>query len=345
MTTNRLVLSGLLVLSVLTGCGSWVQPVLVPNKDVDRWVTFDPNDYDIQFTGKKYQWQRTADFKEDNQPIPYWKSKKSLNPATVRGELNGTTYPFIFDTGNNLGLMIEDSQINRHRLPVYFFDESDRQSSAGLAMVETLRTGPLTFKKIPCNFLRHHAEHRLFGVMPIHRYEWVVFPLSVIRSFRYVEFNQLTQALTLSAEQSFEPFDADEWIALPFEISQERILLKIPVETIDATLFLDTGAYFGLNLRGPVFETLAERRPDFQRARKKRVVNYYPYAGGEIKANIFNIKNFHLADYCLAHIELNHSEETASPDERLGKEADGIIGMGLFKNTVMVLDFEKTGCG
>jgi hypothetical protein len=313
---------------------------LVPNKDVDRWVTFDPNDHDIQFTGKKYQWQRTADFKEDNQPIPYWTSKKSLNPATVRGQLNGTTYPFIFDTGNNSGLMIEDSQINRHRLPVYFFDATAKESSGGLAIVETLETGPLTFKNIPCNFLKHHAEHRLFGILPVHRYEWVVFPLSVIRSFRYVEFNQLTHALTLSPEESFEPVNAADWIALPFEISEEQILLKIPVETIDATLFLDTGAYFGLNLRGPVFETLAEQRPDFKRVRKKRVVNYFPYAGGEIKAKIFTVKNFHLADYCLDHIELNHSEDTAPLSQRPGGEADGIIGMGLFKNTVMVLDFE-----
>lgn len=343
---HALALSLIPCLAALSGCSVLIRPALVPNRHVERWDVIDPNEYDIQVTetedgSKSYHWNRSVNFDDHKQTLPYWGRKSYLNPAVVRGQLNGTTYAVIFDTGNNLGVLIEDIQINRHDLGVFFFNSENKSASDGLAIAASLSIGPLAVENYPCSFLKYRAEHRLFGILPIHRFQWIVMPLQVISNFRYIEFNQISKELHISPERPFVPPDASDWIAYPFEINKNRILIKTSIEGIETVLFLDTGASGELELNQSLVEQLYDKRPDFRTARKKNMKVYAPYAGGEQNAKLFTAKNLRFADSCLTEVELIY--KTASSQETRFPYVDinGTIGLGLFGHTVMVLDFEK----
>jgi hypothetical protein len=342
---HALALSFILCLAALSGCSVLIRPALVPNRHVERWDVIDPNDYDIRVTetedgSKTYHWNRSVTVDDQMQPIPYWDRKNYLNPAVVRGQLNGTTYVVIFDTGNNLGVLIEDIQINRHDLGVFFFNSENKNASDGLAIAASLTVGPLTFENYPCSFLKYRAEHRLLGILPIHRFQWVIMPLQVISSFRYVEYNQLSKELTISLEDPFVPQDASEWLQYPFEIDKNRILITTFIEDIQAVLFLDTGASGELELSQTLVEQLYEKRPDLRTARKKNVSVYTPYADGVIKGKRFTAKNLRFAESCLTDVELIYKTAYSRKTHFPYDDTNGTIGLGLFGQTAMVLDFE-----
>lgn len=346
-TSRTIIAVTILSLLTLTGCSILIQPALVPNKHVDQWCVIDPNDYDIQTTKQEngaisYYWNIKVDFDDQKQSIPYWRWQSwLLNSATVRGQLNGRTYPVIFDTGNNLGVLIEDIQINRHDLQVFFFNSENKHDSGGLAIVKSLKVGPLEFENYPCSFLNCHAEHRLLGLVPIHRFQWIVMPTDIISCFSYLEYNQIDKELYISPEQPFTPDAVSEWISYPFEINKKRLLLKIAIEGYQAILFLDTGADYALELNQTIVERLCEKCPDFQKARQHKTYLYTPYAGGKTKAKKLTIKNLQFADSCLRKIEIIYKTESSPKTPFPHGDTDGTIGLGLFKKTIMVLDFKN----
>ena len=265
-----------------------------------------------------------------------------LNPAVVRGRLNGKTYPVIFDTGNSLGIFIEDTQINKHHLGVLFFNEKNKNASDGFAIADSLQIGPFEFNNYPCNFISRHAEFRLFGLLPISRFRWIVMPLDLMSKFDYIEYDQIDKELRISREHPFTVDDASEWITFPFEINQKRILIKTSIEGIPATLFLDTGSDSTLELYSTFIQPLFEKRADFQKAWKRSGFTYYPYASGKTKIKRFTAKNLRMADHSIRKVAILYPKEPDLQNKFPAEGTDGTIGLNLFKKTVMVLDFKNS---
>lgn len=330
-----------------SGCSILFQPALVANKHVDRWPVIDPNDYNIHVTkqadgSKEYGFTFEAGFDDEKQILPYWRGISSFpNPAVVRGELNGKAYDVIFDTGNNLGVFIEDVQINEHHLGVLFFNEENNAAGGGLAIVDSLKAGPLTFENYPCNFLSQHAEFRLLGILPVYRYRWIAMPIQLISKFSYIEYNQIDRELCISREAPFAVEDTSAWITVPFEIDERRILVRSSIEGIPMTLFLDTGSDSELELAGAAVEPLFEKRTDFAKARKRTGATYAPYAGGMAKVRKFTAKNLRWADHDVRNVEIFYRKKFSPQDQFPSEGTDGTIGLGLFRKTVMVLDFQN----
>ena len=333
-------------LLTLCGCSFIIQPVYVPNRSVDQWNIVDPNDYHIQSVKHEngsnyYKWNLKPEFDEENQTVPYWSRKSYLNPATVKGQLNGKTYPVVFDTGNSISVFIEDIQINRHDLGVIFFHENNKQNSDGLAIANSLKAGPLEFENFPCSFKSHHPEYRLFGLLPIHRLQMIVMPLGIMSELSYIQYDQINKELVVSPESIFVPEDKSEWISFPFEINDRRILLKTEIEGLQVVLFLDTGADYGLELNQTIVEELFEKRPDFKKARKQKTILHTYYEGIEEKVEKFNATNLHIADYNFDNVNICYGKNSDSKKHFPYKGTDGTIGIELFQKTVMVLDFEN----
>jgi hypothetical protein len=333
-------------LLVISGCTFVVQPALVPNRNVEQWTVADANDYGITLTRSAdgtcfYSWNHSVSFDPNNAAMPAYGHRYFWQIASaVRGQLNGRTYFTVWDTGASPFIMIEDTQINRHKMPVIFFKPDDKSDSAGLAFAESLQVGPIQYDNAPCVFLKHHAEHRLLGLVPVHRFEWMVLPLDLMAAFGHIEFDQVANEIRLSETEPFRPDDPSQWLALAFEIRQSgmnRLLLQLPVEGIPTTLFLDTGAAYELFLSNELMQRLHQKRPDFLEARTRRTHIYIPYAGGMINSRKFTAGNVHLADRTFDRIEVFYREK--DPDPAL--PFDGIIGINLFRDTVMVLDFKQ----
>ena len=345
MKTSSKVLTITICLCLLIPAGC--APVLVPNQNTARWQTFDPNDYGITVvTGedgsKRYHWSLDAEFDESNNSIPYWGTETAfLGVPTVQGQLNGKNYPVVFDTGNSMGLMIEDIHINRHHLPVWFMDSEDKKNSSGFAIAESLTVGPLQLNDYPCSFLKHRTEFRLLGALPVGRFRWVVMPMDMIGQFSYLRYDQIQKELSFSKNRIFLPADRSEWITFPLQIETKRILLKTSIEDIEVTLFLDTGAGYQLKLDAAIIEQLYEQRPDLKKEWVQNTQLYSPYAGGLSKARKFTAANLKLGNSILKKAELFY-KETPDPNKSYPyKGTNGTIGIGLFDKTAMVLDFKR----
>lgn len=342
------VLRSIAFISLLTagGCSIIVQPTLVPNRNVEHWTVADPNAYGISVKKNEdtffYGFSQTADFDADRAILPYRRMDLfDLSAASVNGSLNGRTYQTLFDTGASPVIIIEDVQINRHSLPVLFWNPQIKKDSGGLAIVNELNLGPLQLTDFPCLFMKHHAEYRLLGLVPIHRFEWIIVPLDFMACLGHIEFNQVEKHLRISEDEPFVPDDSSQWTALPFDIAKvngiSRLLLTTQIEGVDVTLFLDTGAYYDLELNSRVVEKLYEKRPDFRKVWKHSVTHYGPYAGGIQKGKRFKAGNLRMAGDVLRSAEISFALNTDNEPTLF----DGTVGLGLFSKTVMVLDFKQ----
>lgn len=336
---ETLTIAGSLLLLTLSGCGM-VDLVQVPHENVENWRTFDPNDYGIKIIRKEdgsisCSWTHDADFNEEDNVLPYWKHRGAfIMSNVVKGQLNGTTYPVIFDTGCNPMIVISERLVTENDLPVFFFKPDNKQSSFALVIADSLKIGSFELTDFPCGLWNHKAEFRMFG-LPIHKPELIIIPLVIMRQFNYFKFDDLNKEVSFSKSSSFAASDKSEWFSLPFRIEGLYLLLDLSIEGMETTLRLDTGAGYQLKLDESVVQELFKKRPDFAKAWKKTIYLYGPYAGGKTTGKKFTAKNIHFSNQKLDRTELIY----ASINQDKGYK--GFIGFDFFEKTVMVLDFKK----
>jgi hypothetical protein len=327
-----------LFLLTLSGCGM-VELAQVPHENVENWRTFDPNDYGIEIIREEdgstsYSWTGDADFNEEDNVLPYWKHSRALIDNVVKGQLNENTYPVIFDTGCNPMLVISERLVTENDLPVFFCDPDNKQTSFALAIADSLKIGSFELTDYPCGLWSHKAEFRLLG-LPIHKPKWIIIPLNMMRQFNYFKFDNLNKEVSFSKASSFVPADKSEWFSVPFRIEGLYLLLDVPIEGMEITFRLDTGAGYQLELDESVVQELFKKRPDFEKAWKKTIYLYGPYEGGKTTEKKFTAKNIHFLNQKFDRVELIYT------DINQDKGYQGVIGFEFFEKTVMVLDFKK----
>lgn len=331
------------ILPGLAGCREMVNVSRAPNKHVETWQEFDPNDYDIHIERNDetiiYGWKRDYICRDCPEKftlvLPYLKKHWFWNKVpAVCGQLNGTSYPVFLDTGNPLGVLITDIHINKHSLPVYFFDPDDKSTSYGLAIAD-LTLGKVQFEKYPCYFFYYHTNLSFPGFSSDWLAATINFPLDFMSSFSWIQFDQVQKELTLSTE-TFAPGNESQWITFPFEITEKQIRVFVDIEGIHTQLFLDTGGGGQLSLDRQTIAQVFEKRPDFQKIRKKKTASLLIH--GKVNELAFTAKAIQFGDGILDNVIISYDQGTADPDTFPYK---GSIGIDLFKKTVVVLDFEK----
>lgn len=328
----------------LAGC-SPIRLSRSPHKNAEHWTTFDPNNFDIRVeTDNKgvTSYHGNRDYRcDDTIVLPYWKSKQVfLGVPIVKGQLNGTPYPVIFDTGCSPIVLISDVHINKHQLPVLFFSPNDKPNSPGLAIVENLTIGSLQLENYPCFFSNYSADIRFFG-LPAGLSEAIIMPLEIMSAFRYVQYDQINNELSFSNTQSFMMEDPSAWMTFPFEITGEdiqRIILTIPIEGISTRLFLDTGGASQLELDNEIVQQLFEKRPELRQTRKGKTKTITPYGSGEKTSLKMAVKKLQFGDTVIRKLTILYDK---IPGDKQNSAFQGTIGIDLFRNTIMVLDFEN----
>lgn len=332
------------ILPCLAGCDAY-SISQTPHQNADRWATFDPNEQDIQVEKQRdgalsYHWNRNL-VCEDMVVLPYMKSKSVLGVPVVGGQINGTTYPVIFDTGCSPHIFLSDNHINRQQLPVLFFEPDHKTESPGLAIVEQLNIGGLQFNRFPCGFLGFYTDLRYWGFSS-GLSETILVPLDIMLSFRYVEFNQIRSELSISCTHSVPTMQDSEWITLPFEIinsGSRELIVTIPIEGIPARLYLDTGGALQLKLDRDLLERLFEKRPDLRESPKGKATLILPHHNLQEKSLAIRVKRVRFGDSTLKELSILSPEPS---DASKPHDYQGVIGIDLFKNTILVLDFENS---
>lgn len=338
-TSKIFTIIAILTLLTLPGCGI-VTSTQRPHKNPETWRTFDPNDYGIEVTKGEngsisYRWNLDAGFDEDNNAIPYWKpwGRFTDGPA-AKGYLNGNAYQVIFDTGCNPMLVVSEKIVTENDLAVLFFKSENKGSSRALVLVDSLKIGSFELTDYPAGLWRYHPQLKLLG-LPLPEHEIILIPLVMMQQFKYFKFDDLQKEISFSKQFSFEPEEDSDWFSLPFRMEGLHLLLDIPIEGIETTLMLDTGADYQLELGESVVQEIFKKRSDFDKAWKRTVHYYGPYADGLVDCKKFTAKNLKFSDRTLNRVKLIYS------DRYEDKKYQGVIGAKLFDKTIMVLDFEN----
>lgn len=328
---------GLVCLGLLLagGCGV-VVPVQVVNSSLTAWEAGDPNALGVtpavlEDGGRRFEYEATFEALAEG-TIPFWGHHyRLLEIPVARAEINGRVYPAVFDTGNSMEVtVIEDIHVRENDLPVMFFDAD---KTTGMALVREFEVGSLRAEDYPCVFLKHHTGIRFLG-LPVGRSRHVILPLNLMRAFKYFAFDQVRREVRYSAAEAFEPADASQWVWMPFEVREKMLLLDVTVEGAEATLLLDTGAGLELELDERLYHEAARGRPDWGE-RTRRSWTYSPFSGVRAEVARVEAQRVRLGEWVLPEVEILYGRPYAE------KPYQGIVGFELFRDTVMVVDFER----
>jgi len=333
----------LLHLLCLIGCSFVPFQYMPVDANIDTNNTslplLDPNDGPLKkiMAGKNiraFDTKSVIDLKEPCK-IKYKPLSGNSCKATVTGRL-GKNYKcsVLIDTGTPLLSMLSYNVVKDNNLS--FYPIKGQSPSGGFCYLPYLKLGDATIRDIPCVYMNRQWGLRFFGI-PVNKTRTILFGLQLMREFRYILFDSVHRELTLSAKQSFMPLKDDQWLQYPFKIKDEinrnlRLLVDIPIEGNTYHLALDTGSYAGLQVDRKFFDKLSE---SIKLTVKKQKFKYPIYQEGWVDCQVVVLPEL---NFC--HRDIKNAQIVILPDDMAYKYSN-FVGMQYFKDTVLVLDFER----
>jgi hypothetical protein len=259
----------------------------------------------------------------------------------VEGQLRKTkrTYPVVVDTGISVPALVNDRHILENKLAIYPLGiDKSYSANIGVCHLPELRIGQMRFVDLPCLYINKHHEVQLFG-LPIGYENRILLGLPVLRQFKYVLLDNIKREVEISPKEPFEPNQPHLWRKYPFMIRQvskdkDAIFVEIPIMGKQMTLYLDTG---GSELILPE-KTWLTISCNETLARLKKT-DYLFYARENLPCRKGKIERFQLGDIMMKNVPV-----VVLADEVMKSvvgDCEALLGMSCFRNTVLVLDFDR----
>ena len=257
----------------------------------------------------------------------------------VEGTLgSGKKYPVVIDTGASPALFVNDIHILENKLAIRPLGVSGNNSSGwGICHLPELRIGKVTLANWPCFYREQHTEVQLFG-LSVSRDKPIIVGLPALKRFKYIAFDSINKEVEFSLEKPFECDRHDLWTRYSFVIEEYLggnafLFVKIPIAGEETELQLDTGCGRGLAINEELWEKIRRRIQNTTLIKGK---DLYPYIGWlACKRGI--IPKLDVG----ARTLMNANISVFPNDSPLVDQCQGLLGMQCFRNTVMVLDFER----
>jgi hypothetical protein len=255
----------------------------------------------------------------------------------LNGKLgDGKTVILMVDTGCGLPLLIGDSIVRHHGIPVLPIE--DKEGGWGVCDLRTLHVGDLTFTYPPCFFISQHLQLDGLG-LPLWKQDTFLLGLPALQQFRYVAFDNPRRRIRFSKEESFVPEEPGLWEQYPMMIDREpnrtgtRLSLVVPVAGEPMRMGFDSGGGYWVMKETP-FEAL---RPRLTIDSEKKGT-FLAYQYGSLKCRQAQVRNVSVGGRTLDRVKL-----FILPDDSpyLPKHEEGYLSLREFRETVVVLDFEK----
>jgi len=337
----------LIVLCLLGGCS--VQPVMtviVTGKSLQGKAdvpVIEPNQVGYEGIDNgvwNYDSQIADNVKRDIPCRSKYHPSYSLNRwMVVEGKLdNGRRYPVVLDTGASPALFVNDTHIIENKLAVQpFAANSSDFTDCGVCYLPKLHIGEMTLANSSCIYRQQHAEVRLFG-LPVAKDKAIIAGLPTLRRFKYIAFDSVREEVEFSLGKVFEPCESDSWGQYPFVIEEGLggnafLFVKIPIGEEETELQLDTGSGRGLAIAEELWERIGKKVPE---TRLKKGKDLYPYIGW-LDCHRGIISRLEVG----SRIVKNAMISVFPNDSPLLDQCQGLLGMQYFRDTVMVLDFER----
>lgn len=264
----------------------------------------------------------------------------------VNGKMaNGKTYPVILDTGANLdAIIVQDIHIRENDLPVYPLTKSSGpESKMSLCAIEKLTLGDFHLNYYTGVSWGQHVELKLLGIIPLGRSADICFPLPLMSRFKYFKFDTPAKQVQFSAKKSFIPQSEDSWNRFPLTVEskvsdhgKQFVFIDMEVNGERIRPLLDTGAGLGLMFNNHLWDKIKDSFEETKRKDFNFVLPFH-FEGNKPKCTNITVKDLHMGDIKMSGVEI-----TVLPETKSWKKTDCIIGMGYFREKIVVLDFESS---
>jgi hypothetical protein len=272
--------------------------------------------------------------------VKYHGLYKTAGFMVVEGKIGENRYPVILDTGATQPVFVKDIHVLDNKLAIYpagTHDTGLADYGLGFCYVPQLQIGQTKLMDLAGFYLERRMEIKVFGVA-IAKDDSIILGLPALRQFKYVMFDSVGKEVEFSDDEQFEPTQPQRWQRWPFLIVEDFygnavMLVEIEIAGETVQLQLDTGSGEGLAIGEELWEKLRKRMPD---VRLKKGVELYPYIG-QLQCRQGTIKQLEMGD----RVVKKASVSVFPDDSPLVSDCAGMMGMQYFRDTVVVVDFER----
>lgn len=266
---------------------------------------------------------------KDRGRVRMWEDAENLK---VIGALpGGQTYPVVIDTGNPATAAVTSTVVLEAGLAVYPLESGDG-FRGGLCHIPELKMGDVTIAHLACECWLGHYEKRVLG-----RAMWIERNINVglglLQRFGHIRIDSVDKDVEFSSGY-FRPEEPNDWRSYPMCIEHDRhgseqLVVSIPIDGVTVSMGFDTGAGPGLIMTE---KKQAEILPQARILTHTR--NQLATPGGHVPCRKITLEALSVADMALtpAIVQVTGDDSPFGPDHLT-------LGMGYFRDTVIVLDF------
>lgn len=264
------------------------------------------------------------------------KMRENSPNVQVSAEVNdGKIYPLVIDSGATKYLAATDSLVLDAGLEIFPIYELGK-NIGGLCHLDQLKIGTLTIVLPACEYWLAHYERRVLG-QTIWKEKKLNLGLSLMKEFSYILFDNVNREVEFATNNSFNPPDSNSWHQHPISIEHNdkqyaRLVVDIPLAGQTQRIEFDTGAAPGLILTESIWAKISSGlNIRYQEKSQLRT----PLSGW-LPCRITTVEQL-----ALGNISINDARIHVIADDNPFGQEEFTLGIGFFKETVIVLDFER----
>ena len=261
--------------------------------------------------------------------------EESPNVQVLAQVNDGKTYPLVIDSGATKYLACTDSLVLDAGLEIFPIDELGK-NIGGLCHLDQLKIGALTIVHPACEYWLAHYERHVLG-QTIWKEKKLNLGLNLMKEFSYILFDNVTREVEFTTNNSFNPQDSNQWHQYPISIERNdkqyaRLMVDIPLVGQIQRIEFDTGAAPGLILTESTWAKISSG------------LNIRYQEKGQLRTPLSGwlpCRMITVEQLALGNISINDARiHIIADDNPFGKD-EFTLGIGFFRKTVIVLDFER----
>jgi hypothetical protein len=294
--------------------------VLDANNQYFQVTRMDPNRVDVHWKGTKI-----------NLKEPKCRLKKlDSDLVHVTARLNDRQYPMLIDSGCNLGLIVNDMIVIDNKLEIFPFETED-PTVAGCCHVDKIEIGDISITTPACSYTLNHYEKRVLG-----RTQWkerqIILGLGLLCRFHYILIDNVRSEVEFSLRGSFQANNVEMWQSydMSVEAYAKALIIHIPIAGQMTEARLDTGTAWSLAMPENIWDKYSTK---FQILKESRERAQFFYGWKDVRK--ITVSELGMGDKSMRDASI------VILDNSTFKESFILIGMGYFKDTIVVIDFER----
>ena len=260
---------------------------------------------------------------------------KKLDYLSVHlmAEFNNKQYRMNLDSGYYGGMLVNDVFVIENNLKIYPLETGDL-FVAGLCHVDKIEIGDMTITTPLCFYKLNHYEKRVLG-LTVWKQRHIIFGLQLMREFRYILIDNIAAEVEFSKQESFEADPVETWQHYQMSIENDRkdltrLMIKIPIAGEKTKIMFDTGHNSTLVMAENKWEKLSTKLHVVEETNDRAQM---PYGWNDIRRII-------VRELCIGKKNISEALIDIFRDDSKYGPGFFLLGMGCFKDTVIVLDFE-----